>query len=69
MEMIHRTQEVPELILIGTFVPGLGRLHLGRGQVHQVALHVEETDVLEKRPEDPLGVYTRTGRVYYGDEG
>jgi hypothetical protein len=31
-------------------------------------LRIEESEVLEKRPNDPMGVYRRAGRSYYKDE-
>ncbi len=31
-------------------------------------LCIEESDVLEERPDDPMGVYWRTGRSYYENE-
>lgn len=31
-------------------------------------IHVEESEILEPRPEDPCGVYKQFGRCYYADE-
>jgi tetratricopeptide (TPR) repeat protein len=31
-------------------------------------LHVEESEILEPRPDDPCGVYKQFGRCYYADE-
>ena len=33
-----------------------------------VALSVEESEILEARPNEPMGVYWCTGRLYYDDE-
>jgi hypothetical protein len=32
-------------------------------------LNIEKSEILEKRPEDPMGVYWRTDREYYEDVG
>ncbi len=34
----------------------------------EIMLRIEESEVLEERPDDPMGIYWRSDRCYYGDE-